>query len=161
MKLLPCPFCGCEAKLNYDYGDYNRYEVWCTNDDCNAMMVDLQDNIDALIERWNTRKEFNCPRSSKVKHEIQIVDFTDEWEDLFWYAFRHTPYSDNYPYLGCEIDKTDERWFNLLKEVSNGSQEFIVSAFVGGSMEYLVVQYFEDSYEYFIVRWSNESNLGM
>ena len=109
-----------------------------------------------------------------MKHEIlqiKLGDATEEWKELFWYAFCNTSYSDNYPYNGAEIGDWDgeyKRWFNLLKEVSNGSQEFIINALVGSNRKYLLVQFHQDKneysgelYEYFIVEWSNGKNLEM
>ncbi len=58
IKLLPCPFCGGEAKTGYAICDYNRWGVYCV--DCGAV-VEVDDGLEAdteenAIKRWNTRK---------------------------------------------------------------------------------------------------------
>jgi hypothetical protein len=46
-KLLPCPFCGGEAKLDEYCG---RYNVFCTSEQCG-----WHDTAAEAIEAWNKR----------------------------------------------------------------------------------------------------------
>lgn len=55
-KLLPCPFCGGEAKLAKNC--YGQMSVQCKNDCCNAVVWGDSKDIDrdnAAIKAWNRR----------------------------------------------------------------------------------------------------------
>lgn len=55
-QLLPCPFCGCEAKYK-TYGQDGRWafhEVNCPS--CGAMQMMYQWSPDEVIRRWNSRR---------------------------------------------------------------------------------------------------------
>ena len=47
-KLLPCPFCGSDAKRD---GRIMKYPITCVNDDC-TLAIHYMDE-----EEWNTRAE--------------------------------------------------------------------------------------------------------
>jgi len=49
IKLLPCPFCGGEAK----FGTFNHFWIECTN--C-EMETPYMENEEELVALWNTRK---------------------------------------------------------------------------------------------------------
>lgn len=49
-KLLPCPFCGSDAKIRYILG---RKAVVCRG--CNAQMFGDYTPIEMLVEMWNKR----------------------------------------------------------------------------------------------------------
>jgi hypothetical protein len=57
--LLPCPFCGNDAKLFKYTGEYIEYRVHCTN--CTAQQIGFGDTaakaIATATSQWNTRKE--------------------------------------------------------------------------------------------------------
>lgn len=63
MKLLPCPFCGCKAKIKYDrvqwsMGGPMRYWVACEARRCKINPYALYDfeTKEEAIEAWNKRK---------------------------------------------------------------------------------------------------------
>ena len=59
IKLLPCPFCGGEAKTGYAINDYNRWGVICTNCEACVEVAEwkgVADTEENAIRAWNTRK---------------------------------------------------------------------------------------------------------
>ena len=52
IKLLPCPFCGGEAK----FGTFNHFWIECTN--C-EMETPYMENEEELVALWNTRKSID------------------------------------------------------------------------------------------------------
>ena len=55
-KLLPCPFCGGEAKIVKNC--YGQTSVKCLNDFCNAVVWGDSKDIDreyAAVKAWNRR----------------------------------------------------------------------------------------------------------
>lgn len=50
-NLKPCPFCGGEAKTDYDFNN-NRYYVFCR--DCDARVYDYNSE-ERVIKEWNKR----------------------------------------------------------------------------------------------------------
>jgi Lar family restriction alleviation protein len=61
-KLLPCPFCGGEAKVGVFYGDL--YFAMCCN--CGVYTKFYGTEAEA-IEAWNTRAERSCKPSEPQK----------------------------------------------------------------------------------------------
>ena len=55
-KLLPCPFCGCEAEYTETSGDYTN-SVNCTNVLCYAEIAGAFLEDPATIILWNTRAQ--------------------------------------------------------------------------------------------------------
>lgn len=57
-KLLPCPFCGGEAKFTYITKVYTDYpSIRCSNDECFAGKLYILFNTEVeAITAWNTRK---------------------------------------------------------------------------------------------------------
>lgn len=54
IKLLPCPFCGGEAEIQYGACDYNVFQVVCNTEECQAM-VGWADNKYDAAKAWNRR----------------------------------------------------------------------------------------------------------
>lgn len=52
-ELLPCPFCGGEAKLVKSKAKVNDYRIKCNR--CHIKTGWWMGEIDELIEQWNTR----------------------------------------------------------------------------------------------------------
>jgi len=67
-ELLPCPFCGGEAKV---YGPYGWYRQWCISHSCKAFYTGAQDAFKDYptegyaISAWNTRKSHEADRAFK------------------------------------------------------------------------------------------------
>lgn len=61
-SLLPCPFCGGEAKAYVrDYGDTHYWRVSCLSDRCGVNPVTNVYHTEAgAIAAWNTRAERTC-----------------------------------------------------------------------------------------------------
>lgn len=59
IKLKPCPFCGCKAKL-LKYEDRKTKEVWhaarCSNPNCIGFYIDPQYETEGQAsDKWNRR----------------------------------------------------------------------------------------------------------
>ena len=52
LNLKVCPFCGGEAELSKD--EYGRYTVFCTGEQCGAVMVGFKTR-QIVIDSWNER----------------------------------------------------------------------------------------------------------
>lgn len=52
IELLPCPFCGGEAKLHHNLLT-DKFKVWCSKCDCRT---DVYSDKEEAIRKWNTRK---------------------------------------------------------------------------------------------------------
>mgnify|MGYP003301546243 CR=1 FL=1 len=56
-KLLPCPFCGYEAKSVKAHGIFEKpYVVVCENEKCRASVGMFSATKEEAIKHWNTRK---------------------------------------------------------------------------------------------------------
>lgn len=55
-RLLPCPFCGCEAeyKTYGQKGEWSFHRVKCTA--CDATHMNYQKSSDEVVRRWNARR---------------------------------------------------------------------------------------------------------
>ena len=67
-KLLPCPFCGREAKVSKT--DEDHYQVICTNCPCSLGRFWFWKKEDA-IKYWNTRKPMDRI-VDRLEHEIFV-----------------------------------------------------------------------------------------
>ena len=65
-KLLPCPICGGEAKLDEHC---KKYVVFCTSEKCS-----WHDTEAEAIEAWNTRYERTCQIEDTYSDELAIYD---------------------------------------------------------------------------------------
>jgi len=74
-KLLPCPFCGGEAKIMGDQDVENYFTVGCEN--C-SIELDEDGNTEQAIKAWNTR-------AVKRLSENEIFKSI---RDLLWKKFR-------------------------------------------------------------------------
>lgn len=68
-KLLPCPICGGEAKLD-EHCD--KYVVFCTSEKCS-----WHDTEAEAVEAWNTRHERTCHVEGSYYDELMDEDYTD------------------------------------------------------------------------------------
>ena len=76
--LLPCPFCGSEAKLFTPTGDEDQFAVVCQHPEncCNARILYCASKEEA-IEQWNRREA--CRWTDKLIEEyIGYLDFIEE-----------------------------------------------------------------------------------
>jgi hypothetical protein len=57
MRLLPCPFCGAEPKMDqYNVKGTNHWDVSCMNDDCLVLVeTDEFESQEEAIRAWNKR----------------------------------------------------------------------------------------------------------
>ena len=75
IKLLPCPFCGEEAKLHHNTLT-DKFKVWCSECDCRT---DVYSDEKEAIKSWNTRKPMERinaifkERSEKYLGEAKIL----------------------------------------------------------------------------------------
>lgn len=58
-ELDPCPFCGSSAKLHRIADWVDRWYVSCSNSECGIEQAFTENSVDAAIEKWNTRSEYN------------------------------------------------------------------------------------------------------
>jgi len=86
IKLLPCPFCGGEAEMNYSV--FSKCEAYARCKCCGARTMEfssasLQDARLKAIQSWNTRKpmqeiverlEEDCKIHRKDKEEAYLTD---------------------------------------------------------------------------------------
>ena len=56
IKLLPCPFCGGEAKMLKFPHCERKYVVICENESCMASVGVYSITKEDAINKWNTRK---------------------------------------------------------------------------------------------------------
>lgn len=57
-ELLPCPFCGGEARL---HDNIIGFSIFCANDDCDIIAATgTMETKEVAIEAWNTRAERTC-----------------------------------------------------------------------------------------------------
>ena len=71
-KLLPCPFCGGEAKCepsNFDMDDNGFYDIFCLGENCGARMYTPFSPREA-IQAWNTRPSLSVE---------EIEEVIDDW----------------------------------------------------------------------------------
>ena len=59
-KLKPCPFCGSNGQVRYDYGvlrgEYSGYYVQCSNSYCTAYSLFAPFSTEQeAVEAWNRR----------------------------------------------------------------------------------------------------------
>lgn len=55
-KLLPCPFCGGEARTaSKDYGDTHYWRVFCDTPSCAMCMTGVFHSEPEAVAAWNTR----------------------------------------------------------------------------------------------------------
>lgn len=73
IKLLPCPFCGGEAKLHHN-SLTDKFKVWCSECDCRT---DVYSDEEEAINRWKTRKPME--RILKRLEELKANAFDDEF----------------------------------------------------------------------------------
>ena len=53
-ELKPCPFCGSKAESDLIGG--STPAVWCSNEKCGVMLMDLESPwLDDVEKQWNTR----------------------------------------------------------------------------------------------------------
>ena len=59
VELKPCPFCGGEAKLYYDWSDETGewFSVGCDNDDCLMALHDIAYDYKCVSTGWRKFKE--------------------------------------------------------------------------------------------------------
>ena len=62
IELLPCPFCGGEAKTSRGLHKYDCWGIWCPT--C-GVRTDLYPSEREAIEAWNTRYERTCKNISR------------------------------------------------------------------------------------------------
>lgn len=84
IKLLPCPFCGGEAKMNERYreGIANRKMYWVSCKKCGASqpyhsLAGYRRSVGA-IGQWNTRK----PMQEIVERLEEELDDCRNWSDI-------------------------------------------------------------------------------
>lgn len=65
--LLPCPFCGSEARL-YEKPAYRKTEVVCSNHSCRVFAY-AHDSPDKAISAWNTRSLDTAMQTSEAGNE--------------------------------------------------------------------------------------------
>lgn len=89
-ELLPCPFCGSEAKIIHDTSsDYERQWTWgieCTSAVCEAR-VNNYTSEDSAVTWWNRRQCLSISDERvKIAFHNWIVsyetDFTMRWDQL-------------------------------------------------------------------------------
>ena len=69
-KLLPCPFCGGEAKIG-SLGDSENWLVWCQKCQIPHSETGLQgDTKEQIIKAWNTRTPRLTVEQEKAIEEI-------------------------------------------------------------------------------------------
>ncbi|MBT8448361.1 MAG: Lar family restriction alleviation protein [Gammaproteobacteria bacterium] len=81
-ELMPCPFCGGEARIRYESAPYvdNYYDYYVACDDCKTRTSLYHAHIDVssgarkqVSEQWNTRK--GCAEVAReAVHNIQTSD---------------------------------------------------------------------------------------
>lgn len=82
IKLLPCPFCGGEAKTGYAINDYNRWGVICTNCEACVEVAEwkgVADTEENAIRAWNTRK----PMQEICERLEELFKYNSEQADIY------------------------------------------------------------------------------
>jgi len=77
IKLLPCPFCGCEAD---EYTDMGRDIIECKKCSCNVSeLVDVNPDVfsESLYEAWNTRADTSVKQQIEEALQNQISNGID------------------------------------------------------------------------------------
>ena len=77
-KLLPCPFCGSEAKLEAEPIGKGKfiYSVSCSNEEC-VTMRSYRITEETAIDDWNNRKTFKLIERLKREHEAAKEEVTE------------------------------------------------------------------------------------
>ena len=96
-ELLPCPFCGGEAKIVGSVLD--GFFAYCPN--CGAGAVRKNEKAEA-IEAWNTRYERTCKNIKDQLHRIGATEFMCS-ECRAYYADAEAYYA----YLSCDDDERE------------------------------------------------------
>ena len=105
IKLLPCPFCGGEARLQQRKRTSHAYYVICKNCGCRTPFYQYQfDSAEKLREEataaWNTRKPVDAVldrlEDERLRYFLTIANTGDEKNDSIYEA------------VGNVIDKANE-----------------------------------------------------
>lgn len=83
-NLLPCPFCGCRARIIEYTGIYpnegeKTYVASCTNQFCKVRFEIKSPTLEEAIMEWNTRygesanEQLKCQYGAKIKGLIHIL----------------------------------------------------------------------------------------
>jgi Lar family restriction alleviation protein len=118
-ELKPCPFCGGEGKIEYDYYDSPLYWVQCVN--CSSVTNTFLTEAEA-ITAWNTRTDTE-------RDELREV-----CKELLGIVLKYEPHTSNcatqadpedFGHLGCtckhgKIIKRAHKALTKAKERSNG-----------------------------------------
>lgn len=84
IKLLPCPFCGYEAKSVKAHGIFEKpYVVVCENEKCRASVGMFSATKEEAIKQWNTRKPMQEIVERLEEAKVCVIDdYTEEYEDM-------------------------------------------------------------------------------
>jgi uncharacterized coiled-coil protein SlyX len=77
-ELLPCPFCGCDARLYGGPEAQEGYSVWCLNDRGKRHWIEGGMNRDAIIAEWNTRADLHAARIAALEAQLANGSFYQE-----------------------------------------------------------------------------------
>lgn len=84
IKLLPCPFCGGEARLNHGIS-LDGIDGWvaeCSNYQCITHSSDsIYYSQDAAIAQWNTRKPMERIIEKLEDKKWGTSEWRDKWRD--------------------------------------------------------------------------------
>lgn len=86
-RLLPCPFCGCEARTTETARSGNRWGVAC---DCGASVRFYSTEAEA-VEAWNARHVETCHNDAQCDNDFVCSVCGDSWSGFIRGAFCYCP----------------------------------------------------------------------
>jgi hypothetical protein len=82
-ELMPCPFCGSEARVDYNFG--RDPWVQCTNiEACGATDGAVWETEDEAIKHWNRRAPVSTPQQSAQRASVdtpKLRELAQAWSD--------------------------------------------------------------------------------
>lgn len=87
--LLPCPFCGAKAVVNYHN---TRTAINCENNKCWAQQKGPKGDLEKLCEAWNSRVQIPHPETVTIPRELfeRLTEAAEELNNML-YAIEQQP----------------------------------------------------------------------
>lgn len=113
-ELLPCPFCGGEAKIVCVNTDrYDDWYVYCpSEDDCPASVETLMyETKEEAVAAWNTRAERTCRNVGYYIDGTRLKCSECDYNGWTKWAKDGEDRVPNYcPNCGARVTKSDQNW---------------------------------------------------
>ena len=105
-ELKPCPFCGGEASLDYDFNGIGvTYGIHCP--ECHCAIIDTGTySKDEAITAWNRRVQPELTRCEKCVYWDKSASFMSAHACAFWSSGKKTRYTENHEF--CSFAKKGE-----------------------------------------------------